>query len=45
MFEVGVLGEAIDHREDDGLPANLGQPFHEVEQDIRPDLGWHLEGL
>lgn len=28
--EVSVLGEAIDHSEDDGLAADLGQPLDEI---------------
>jgi hypothetical protein len=27
---VSVLGEAIDHSEDDGLAADLGQPLDEI---------------
>ena len=43
--EVRVLGEAINHREDDGLPAHLGQPFDEVHGDVRPHLGGHVQRL
>ena len=43
--EVGVLGEAIDHRQDDRLAADLGKPLDEVHRDIRPHLGRHGEGL
>lgn len=43
--EMCVLGEAVDHREDNGLSSHLGQPMDEVERDIRPDLGRQLEGL
>jgi hypothetical protein len=43
--EVGVLGEAVHHREDDGLARHLGQPFDEVNGDVGPHLGRHLKGL
>jgi hypothetical protein len=42
---VGVLGEAIDHREDDRFVAHLRQPLDEVHGDVGPHLGRHLEGL
>ena len=44
-YEVGVLGEAVDHREDDRLAAHLGKALDEVHRYIRPDLRWHLQGL
>jgi hypothetical protein len=43
--EVGLLGEAVHHRENDGLARYLGQPFDEVHGDVGPHLGWHLKGL
>ena len=43
--EVGVFGEAIHHREDDGLACHLGQPLDEVHGDVGPHLGRHLKGL
>jgi hypothetical protein len=43
--EVSVLGEAIDHREDDRFAAHLRQPLDEVHGDVGPHLGRHLEGL
>ena len=43
--EVRVLGEAINHREDDGLAANLRQPLDEVHGDVRPHLGGHVQRL
>jgi hypothetical protein len=42
---VSVLGEAIDHREDDRFAAHLRQPLDEVHGDVGPHLGRHLEGL
>lgn len=43
--EVGVLGEAINHGDDDELPSHLWRPIDEVEQDVSPNLEWHLEVL
>jgi hypothetical protein len=43
--EMRVHGEAVDHREYDGFPANLGQTLDEVHGDIRPHLGRNVEGL
>lgn len=43
--EVGLLGEAIDHCEDDGLPAHLQESLDEVNGDVGLDLGRHVEGL
>jgi len=40
-----ILGEPVNHREYDGLAANLRQPLDEVHRDIRPDLGRDVEGL
>ena len=43
--EVSILGEAVDHRENDRLAAHLGEALDEVHGDIRPDLRRHLQGL
>ena len=43
--EVGVLGEAVDQREDDRLAAHLGKALDEVHGDIDPDMRRHLQGL
>jgi len=43
--KVGVLGEAVDHCQHDRLAAHLRQPLDEIHRDVRPDLGWHVEGL
>jgi hypothetical protein len=40
-----MLGEAIDHREDDRLAMDLRQALNEVHQDVRPHLGRHIKGL
>jgi len=40
-----VLGEAIDHRENDRLTTNLWEVLNEVHGDIRPHLGRHLQRL
>jgi hypothetical protein len=42
---VRILGEAVDHREDDGLAAHLGQPLDEVHGNIRPHLRRHIKRL
>jgi hypothetical protein len=36
--EVRVLGEAVNHREDDRLAAHLGKALNEVHGDISPHL-------
>jgi hypothetical protein len=36
--EVHVLGEAVNHREDDRLAAHLGKALDEVHGDISPQL-------
>jgi hypothetical protein len=36
--EVRVLGEAVNHREDDGLAAHIGKDLDEVHGDISPHL-------
>ena len=43
--EVRVLGEAVNHREDDGLAAHFGEALDEVHGDVRPHLRRHLERL
>jgi hypothetical protein len=43
--EVRILGEAVDHHEDEGLAAHLGQPLDEVHGNIRPHLRRHIKGL
>ena len=43
--EVRILGESVDHRENDGFATDLGQPLDEVHGDIRPHLGRYFEGL
>jgi len=43
--EVCVLGEAVDHREYDGLAAHLREALDEVHGDIRPYLGRNLQRL
>jgi hypothetical protein len=43
--KVGMLREAIHHRQDDALSIDARQPLDEVERDVCPDLGGHLEGL
>jgi hypothetical protein len=43
--EVCILGEAVDHHEDDELAAHLGQPLDEVHGNIRPYLRRHIKGL
>jgi len=43
--EVRVLGEAVDHREHDGLAADLGEALDEVHGDVRPHLGRDLPRL
>ena len=43
--EVRVFGEAVDHRENDGLAAHLGKALDEVHGDVIPDLRRHLKGL
>ena len=40
-----ILGETVEHRENDGFAADLGQPLDEVHRDIRPHLGRYFEGL
>jgi hypothetical protein len=40
-----ILGEAIDHREDNRLAPDFTQPFDEVHGDVGPHLGRHLKGL
>jgi hypothetical protein len=40
-----VLGEAVDHREDDGLVAHLGQALDKIHRDVRPYLGRNVERL
>ena len=40
-----VLGEAVNDGEDDGFPANLGQPLDEIHGDVGPDLVRHLQRL
>ena len=40
-----ILGETVEHRENDGFAADLGQPLDEIHGDIRPHLGWYFEGL
>jgi hypothetical protein len=42
---VGILGEALDHREDDGLAMDLRQALKEVHRNVRPHLGRHIKGL
>jgi hypothetical protein len=43
--EVGVLGEAINHRQDHRFAYHLWQAFDEVDGDVRPHLGGDLEWL
>jgi hypothetical protein len=43
--EVGILGEAVDRREDDRLFAHLGKALDEVHGDMGPHLRGHLQGL
>jgi hypothetical protein len=43
--EVGVLGEPVDHAQDDTLAMNTRETLDEVECDVRANLRWHLEGL
>ena len=43
--EVSILGEAIDHHENDRFAAHLGEALDEVHGDICPDLRRHLQGL
>jgi hypothetical protein len=40
-----VLGEAVDHGEDDGLAAHLQKALDEIHRDVRPHLGWNLQRL
>ena len=40
-----ILGEAIDHREDDRLAADLGQALDEVHRNIHPHLRRNVKGL
>ena len=43
--EMCILGEAIDHREDNRLAPDFKKPFDEVHGDVGPHLGQHLEGM
>ena len=43
--EVGLLGEAINHREDDRLLVDLREALDEIHRDVRPYLCGDLEGL
>ena len=43
--EVRILGESIDHCENDGFTADLGQALDKIHRDVRPNLGWNVEGL
>jgi hypothetical protein len=43
--EVGILGEAINHRQDHRLACHLWQTFDEVDGYVRPHLGGNLEWL
>ena len=43
--EVRVLGEAVNHREDDGFAAHLGKALDEVHGNIRPHLGGYVQRL
>ena len=43
--EMHILGEAVDHCENDGFAADLGQPLNEVHGDINPHLRRYFEGL
>ena len=43
--EVRVLGESVDHRENDGFTADLGRALDKIHRDVRPNLGWNVEGL
>jgi hypothetical protein len=36
--EVCILGEAVDHHQDDTLAMNLGQCLHKIHEDIHPDM-------
>lgn len=40
-----ILGESVDDGEDERFAAHLGQPFNEVQGDVRPHLGRNLQGL
>ena len=43
--EMSILGEAVDHRENDGFAAHLGKALDEVHGDVRPNLRRDLQGL
>ena len=43
--EMRILGEAIDHHEDDRLAIDLGQVLDKIHRNVSPNLGWHVEGL
>jgi hypothetical protein len=36
--EVGVLGELINHGQDDAFAVNARKTFDEIKRDVRPDL-------
>ena len=43
--EMRILGEAIDHREDDRFAIDLGQALDKIHRNVGPNLGRHVEGL
>ena len=43
--EVRVLGESVNHRENDGFAADLGQALDKIHRDVCPNLGRDVEGL
>jgi len=43
--EVRVLGESINHHENDRFATDLGQALDRIHRDVRPNLGQNIEGL
>ena len=43
--EVRVLGEAVNHGENDTLPMHARKFLNEIHGDVGPDLGGHLKRL
>lgn len=43
--EMSLLGEPVHHSEDYKFTVHLGKAHDELERDVSPDLGWHIERL
>jgi hypothetical protein len=43
VYEVAVLGEPVDDRQDDRLAVDMGKSLHEVHGDISPCTGRHVK--